>query len=101
MYGKKFDIFSYHKSLRYLSKHNDLNDRQRRWVESLQDYQYTLHYHPGKANVVADALSQKPRGVLSCLITSGWKMLSNLEEVEWTSESILSSLWVVWQLGLG
>ena len=36
--------------------------RQSRWVEYLEDYDFTLHYHPGKANVVADALSWKSRG---------------------------------------
>ena len=35
--------------------------RQRRWMEFLEDYEFTLHYHPGKANVVADALSRKSR----------------------------------------
>ena len=55
-------------------------------MEFLQDYKYTLHYHPGNANVVVDALSRKPRGVLSCLFTAGWKMQSDLEEVEWTLE---------------
>ena len=38
--------------------------RQCRWMEYLDDYDFTLHYHPSKANVVADALSQKSRGVL-------------------------------------
>ena len=39
--------------------------RQRRWMEYLEDYDFTLQYHPGKANVVADALSRKLRGVLA------------------------------------
>ena len=38
--------------------------RQRRWMEYLEDYEFTLHYLPGKANVVDDALSRKSRGVL-------------------------------------
>ena len=38
--------------------------RQRKWIEFLEDYDLTLHYHPGKVNVVVDALSQKSRGVL-------------------------------------
>ena len=54
-------------------------------MEFLKDYQYTLHYHPDKANIVADALSRKSRGVLSCLITSRWKMLFDLEDIELTS----------------
>ena len=39
--------------------------RQHRWMEYLEDYDITLHYHPGKVNVVADALSRKSRGVLA------------------------------------
>ena len=45
----------------------DLNMRQRRWMKFLEDYEYTLHYHLGKANVVADALSRKPRGALASI----------------------------------
>ena len=41
--------------------------RQRRWMKFLEDYDFTLHYHPGKANVVADALSRKSRGVLASI----------------------------------
>ena len=41
--------------------------RQRRWMEFLEDYDFTLHYHPGKANVVAYALSRKPRGALASI----------------------------------
>ena len=39
--------------------------KQHRWMENLEDYDFTLHYHPGKANVVVDALSQKSRRVLA------------------------------------
>ena len=41
--------------------------RQRKWVEYLEDYDFTLHYHPGKANVVADTLNQKSWGVLASI----------------------------------
>ena len=48
-----------HRSLQYLFKEKELNLRQRRWLELLKDYDITILYHPGKANMVADALSRK------------------------------------------
>ena len=49
--------------------------RQHRWMEYLEDYDFTLHYHLGKANVVADALSRKSRGVLASITSQEWQML--------------------------
>ena len=49
--------------------------RQCRWMEFLEDYDFTLHYHPSKANVVVDALSRKSRGVLASVASREWKML--------------------------
>ena len=48
-----------HKSLKYIFTQSELNMRQRRWLELIKDYNLEVHYHPEKANVVADALSQK------------------------------------------
>ena len=59
LYGAQFRVFSDHKSLKYLFDQKELNMRQRRWMEFLKDYDFELLYHPGKANVVADALSRK------------------------------------------
>nr|GEZ43448.1 retrotransposon protein, putative, Ty3-gypsy subclass [Tanacetum cinerariifolium] len=53
------DIFTDHKSLKYIFTHKELNMRQRRWLELLKDYDINIQYHPEKANVVADALSRK------------------------------------------
>ena len=57
--GHKYDIYTDHKRLKYIFTQNDLNLRQRRWLELIKDYELEIHYHPGKANVMADALSRK------------------------------------------
>ena len=57
LYKEQFDLFSDHKSLKYLFSQNELNMRQRFWMELLKDYDFTLQYHPGKANLIEDALS--------------------------------------------
>ena len=54
-------MYSNHKSLKYIFTQRDLNMRQQRWMEFLEDYDFTLHYHPSKENVMADALSRKSR----------------------------------------
>jgi hypothetical protein len=57
--GNKCDIYTDHKSLKYIFTQSELNLRQRRWLELIKDYDLNIHYHPGKANVVTDALSRK------------------------------------------
>jgi hypothetical protein len=57
--GKHCDVFTDHKSLKYIFTQKELNMRQRRWLELIKVYDLSLQYHPGKANVVADALSHK------------------------------------------
>ncbi|GJX39158.1 putative reverse transcriptase domain-containing protein [Tanacetum coccineum] len=61
LYGTKYVVFIDHKSLQYILNQKELNMRQCRWIELLSDCDYEIRYHPGKANVVADALSQKER----------------------------------------
>ncbi|KAJ8773577.1 hypothetical protein K2173_005823 [Erythroxylum novogranatense] len=76
LYSERCRIFTDHKSLKYLLTQKELNLRQRRWLELFKDYDCIVDYHPGKANVVADALSQKTISALS-LKQTGWKLGSN------------------------
>ena len=78
LYGEEFKVYADHKSLKYIFTQRDLNMRQRRWMEFLEDYDLTLHYHPGKANVVADALSLKSRGALASIASQEWRMLETV-----------------------
>nr|GEV33403.1 reverse transcriptase domain-containing protein [Tanacetum cinerariifolium] len=61
LYGTKCTMFTDHKSLQHILSQKELNMRQRHWLELLSDYNCEIRYHPGKANVVADALSMKER----------------------------------------
>ncbi|KAL2243562.1 UNVERIFIED_CONTAM: Retrovirus-related Pol polyprotein from transposon, partial [Sesamum indicum] len=67
LYGEKFQILTDHKSLKYILTQKELNLRLRRWIELLKDYDCTIDFHPGKANVVADALSRKSSSILANL----------------------------------
>ena len=78
LYGEQFEVYSDHKSLKYIFMQRDLNMRQRRWMEFLEDYDFTLHYHLGKENVVADALGRKSRGVLASIASQEWRMLETV-----------------------
>ncbi|GJY96416.1 putative reverse transcriptase domain-containing protein [Tanacetum coccineum] len=61
LYRTKSVIYMDHKSLQHIFSQKELNMRQRRWIELFSDYDYEIRYHPGKANVVADALTRKKR----------------------------------------
>jgi hypothetical protein len=57
--GKRCELITDHKSLKYIFTQSNLNLRQRRWLELIKNYDLGINYHPGKANVVANALSQR------------------------------------------
>ncbi|GJY76519.1 putative reverse transcriptase domain-containing protein [Tanacetum coccineum] len=61
LYETKSVIYTDHKSIQHIFNQKELNMRQRRWIELFSDYECEIHYHPSKANVVADVLSRKER----------------------------------------
>ena len=93
-------MYSDHKSLKYIFTQRDLNMRQRRWMEFLEDYDFILYYHLGKANVVADALSRKSRGALASIDSRLWRMLETVgqfglqysEQAQGTLGSLVTTL---------
>nr|ABA98765.1 retrotransposon protein, putative, Ty3-gypsy subclass [Oryza sativa Japonica Group] len=79
--GNRCEVYTDHKSLKYIFTQPDLNLRQRSWLELIKDYDMGIHYHPGKANVVADALSRK--SYCNALCTEGMcgKLQQDLEHL--------------------
>ncbi|WMV42147.1 hypothetical protein MTR67_035532, partial [Solanum verrucosum] len=84
LYGVKCDMFSDHHSLQHVFTQKDLNLRQRRWMELLKDYDVTIQYHLGKANVVADALNRKAvsMGSIACLGVSNRPLAKETQTLE-------------------
>ena len=81
LYGVQCEIFTDHKSLKYIFTQKELNMRQRRWLELIKDYDLTIKYHPRKANVVADALSRKSTGNLAAMLTTQRCILEDLRKL--------------------
>ncbi|GJZ89629.1 putative nucleotidyltransferase, ribonuclease H [Tanacetum coccineum] len=86
LYGTKCVVFTDHKSLQHILDQKDLNMRQHRWIELLSDYDCEIHYHQGKANVVADALRRKerikPLRVRALVMTIGLDLPSRILEAQ-------------------
>ena len=80
LYGVICEIYTDHKSLKYIFQHRDLNLRQRRWMELLKDYDCSILYHPGKANV-ADALNRKSAGSLAHISTERISIIKELNDL--------------------
>ena len=91
LYGSRFEVFSDHKSLKYLFDQKELNMRQRRWMEFLKDYDFELSYHPGKANVVADALSRKTLHC-SALMVKQMQLIEEFRDLSLVCERTESSV---------
>ena len=92
LYGSQFRVFSDHKSLRYLFDQKELNMRQRRWMEYLKDYDFELLYHPGKANVEADALSRK-RVHMSSLMVKELELIEKLRDMNLVLQLDCDHIW--------
>ena len=86
MYGVRFVIYTDHKSLKYIFGQKELNMRQRRWMENLNDYDCEICYHEGKANIVADALcrneKEKPKRVRALRLELQYDLFSQIKEVQ-------------------
>jgi hypothetical protein len=82
LYMTQVQIFTDHKSCKYLITQKELNMHQRRWVELIQDHDYIINYHPRKANVVVDALRWKSKEVINGLIVRDHTEILELESLQ-------------------
>jgi hypothetical protein len=103
--GKRCELYTGHKCLKYIFTQSNLNLRQRRWLELIKGYDLGINYHPGKANVVTDALSQ--RSHVSQLVEDSMpfelceefgklnlRIIANTEAIEMeVGSSLLQEIW--------
>jgi hypothetical protein len=95
--GHRYEIYSDHKSLKYIFTKNDLNLQQCRWLELIKDYDLGINYRPGKANVVADALSRKRY----CNTTFARRMQPELRrEIEYPNQGMVNEAKVTMEVEL-
>jgi len=91
--GTHCNIYTDHKSLKYIFTKSELNKRQWRWLELIKDYDLEVHYHLGKANVVADALSRKVH--CKCLLVESYNDTLCVEIQSWIWKLFLRDLWII------
>ncbi|KAK8951418.1 hypothetical protein KSP39_PZI003909 [Platanthera zijinensis] len=96
LHGVRCEIFTDHKNLKYIFDQRELNLRQHRWLEFLSDYDVDIQYHPGKANVVANALSR--RGSCFSLLTQQKELIRELERLDIVvvPRCSFGSAWLSW-----
>src|SRR5262249_486565 len=90
LYGQRCEIYTDHKSLKYLFTQQELNMQQMRWLELIKDYDLGINYCPGKVNTVADALSRKNHREVAALLTDKKELLKEFERlsIEFVGEDI-------------
>nr|GEX81892.1 putative reverse transcriptase domain-containing protein [Tanacetum cinerariifolium] len=94
LYGTKSVIYTDHKSLQHIFNQKELNMRQRRWIEFFSDYEFEIRYHPGKANVVADALSRKEWWKSRCVRAMAMTIQSGVKEMILVALREAFKIWV-------
>jgi hypothetical protein len=96
--GTKCQVYTDHKSLKYIFTQKDLNLRQRRWLELIKDYDLEIHYHPDKANLVADALSRKEHVHSVVVAQLPDEIVENFRRLNLGIVATLKELLLMWNL---